>query len=239
MSAGRWRRIGIIGGLGPRASAHFYRLLIDLCSQKYQAIQDYDYPYMLLVSLASEGLCEAGLVNEEALMADIEEAFSTFKRLSVDVVAIACNSIYACLDRPSRHAVQLVNLPEEIATAASKLRAKDVGILCGRVLESSQVYDSYFLAKGIKLHYPESSMQVLIDRWAWEVMAGRYSTQTTKDLLEVVDMLIYQYDAVVLACSEISVLVDPFVLPSKVIDSMYILAEATLKLSDISCALTS
>lgn len=232
VSTRRWLRIGIIGGLGPRASAHFHRLLIDLCSQRYQAVQDSDYPDVILLSLASEGLSETGMIDETTLMPNIEEVFGLFDKLGVKVVAIPCNSVYAYLDRFPQYAqMQPINLPEEVAMMVSKLQAKDVGILCARGLISTRAYDPYFLAKGIEPHYPEISTQALIDQWILGVMGGRHSIQTTTGLLEVVDTLACQYDAVVLACSELSALVDLSVLPSNAIDSMCILAEATLRVA--------
>lgn len=229
---GRWLRIGIIGGFGPRASAHFYRLLVDICSQRYQAVQDSDYPYVILVSLASEAVSETGVVHEAVLVRDITRVLRVFDKLGINVVAIPCNAVYAYLDRfPKYTQIQLVNLPEEVAIAASKLQAKDIGVVCSWGLRSTRAYDPYFLAKGIEVHYPEISTQALIDRWILEVMGGCYSTQTTTGLLEVVDTLTRQHDAVVLACSEISVLVSSSLLPSNVIDSMYILAKATLELA--------
>jgi aspartate racemase len=229
-SMGKWLRIGIIGGFGPRASAHFYELLVARCSERYQAILDSDYPYIILASLASKGLSETGTVNEAILIPDLEEAFSLFDKLGIGVAAVPCCSIYAYLDRIAQHkGVQIVDLYREIVEVTFRLQAKDAEILCSSGLRSMRALDPLFLSKGIELHYPEVSIQKTIDQWIVEVMGGRHSTQTTKSLLKLVDKLMRQRDAVVIACSELSVLVGSSSLPNNVFDSMRILADATLR----------
>lgn len=225
----RWRRIGIIGGHGPRASAHFYGLVVDLCSQKYHAIQDSDYPFIVLVSLHDEGVSEAGDVDKAVLLPEIERALAFFGTIGVSAVAIVCNSVYAYVDEfPQQPRIQIVNLPEELALAVSKLHAKDIAIVCSRSLSDSRAYDPYFLANGIRLRYPEESLQALIDHWILEVMGARYTDRTVTHFWETLNRLASQHDAVVLACTELPVLVGSALLPPNVIDSSRVLAEALL-----------
>ena len=231
-SGKNWSRIGVIGGLGALASAHFLKLLVGICSQRYQAVQDSEYPYILLISLNSKGLDNEGAVDETILIPDMKQAFDLFKKQGVDVVAIPCNTVHAYLDCfPKNTHMKLVNLPQEIATSVSRLQVKEAEILCCRGLKNTRAYDSYFLAKGIRLHYPSKSVQDLVDELIVKVITGNHSTQTGTDLLDEVNSLRLQREAVVLACSELSVLVDSRTLPANVIDSMCILAESTLKLA--------
>lgn len=187
---------------------------------------------MFIVNLASEGLSQTGVVNETVLLAEIRETLRLFDSLDVRVVALPCNSVYAYFDQFQQYTqAQVVNLPEEIALAATELQAKDIGILCSQGLRTARAYDPYFLARGIEPYYPEEAIQELIDRWILEVMGGDHTEKTVARLLDVVNKLSCQHDAVVLACSELCVLVDASSLPPSVINSCRVLAEATLRSS--------
>lgn len=225
-----WRKIGIVGGLGPRASAHFLRLMIDICSEQYDAVQDADYPFVLMVSLANGGLEETGVVNKQVLLAELRETIELFCRKEINVVAIPCNSVFAHYnDFPQCEQIQIVNLPEELASAASKFQPKDISIICSRSLSSTKAYDPYFNAKNIKPVYPNEAIQAKVDHWIFEVMAGRHSDRSVKGFLGLISDLGHRHDAVALACTELPVLVESLTLPLNVLDSSQVLAEATLR----------
>jgi aspartate racemase len=230
-----WHKIGILGGLGPRASAHFLRRLIDICSDQYDAVQDADYPPMFMKSLANGGLDERGVANKQVLLSEINEALELFSKLGVGVVTIPCNSVFAYYDDfPHYEHVQIVNLPDELVSVATKFQPKDIAILCSRSLSSTRAYDKYFHAKNIKPVYPNEAIQARVDHWIFEVMAGRHSDRTLEGLLGLISDLGRNHDAVALACTELPVIVESSTLPLNVLDSSQILAEATLKAA-VSC----
>lgn len=231
----RWKRIGIIGGLGPRASAHFYKLLIDICSQEYGATNDFEYPSLVLVSLNGEGLSEKGFaINQFTLIDEINYAMKVFSETNVNIVAVACNSVFAYQDQFRRYpSIRLVDIPDELASAVSNLKADNVIILCSQGLRATKIYDKYFLSAGLKTYYPDSSTQDLLDQIIFDVMSGKKIDQAKLKLAKIVETLSRSYDVVVLACSEFSVLIDVMSLPSNIVDSMQVLATRSLKLSVI------
>ena len=93
------KRIGVIGGLGPRASAHFYKLIIDHCTNRFAAAYDFEYPSIIVFSISSFGLAKTGMADQTILVSDLCEAFDCFSKTNVDVIAIACNSVFAYYEK--------------------------------------------------------------------------------------------------------------------------------------------
>jgi len=57
--------IGVLGGMGPVASSNLYAKIIKYTQQEYGAVQDFDYPPIIIYSLPLVGFDETGIVNEE------------------------------------------------------------------------------------------------------------------------------------------------------------------------------
>ncbi|MCD4705270.1 hypothetical protein K8R66_04310, partial [bacterium] len=60
-----YKTIGILGGMGPSASANLYKKIIELAQKELQAEQDTDYPPMVIYNLPLFGFDETGIVDEE------------------------------------------------------------------------------------------------------------------------------------------------------------------------------
>ena len=64
----KYKTIGILGGMGPEATAGLYLRIIQLFQQKYGAIYDSDFPEIIIVNLpipdVVENADEQNLVKE-------------------------------------------------------------------------------------------------------------------------------------------------------------------------------
>jgi aspartate racemase len=223
------KRIGIIGGLGPRASANFYRLLLDYCSKKFNAAFDSDFPSVVLFSLSSSGMTETGIIDETVLIPDLHKAFDCFREADVEVIAIACNSVFHYYDKIIKQTkANIINLIDETASYLFTHSIKNVSILGSRGITNSKVFEPYLSKASIVPHYPDRSTQNKIDSWIFDVMAGNFDFHTKTSFQKVIDEQLEVSDAVLIACSELAVLIDPFLLPERVFDTMFILAKCTL-----------
>jgi aspartate/glutamate racemase len=76
-----------------------------------------------------------------------------------------------------------------------------------------------------------------IDGWILEVMGNNYSTNSIKDLCSFIDLSANEFDSILIACTELSVMFDPEILSSKkaiVVDGVITLAEEILLRARIS-----
>jgi aspartate/glutamate racemase len=54
--------IGILGGMGPEATLQAFNTILKICQSKYQAVQDEDYPQIIINSLSVSGFDETGII---------------------------------------------------------------------------------------------------------------------------------------------------------------------------------
>ena len=229
LNSNEWKSIGIIGGLGPRASVNFYKLVIDICSQKYNAIQDYEYPPIFLSSLSIKGFNHKGLLDEDELVENINSMLRVFHELNIDVVSIACNSVYSRIEKLTvpKH-IQIIDLPTVIANVVAGKRVNTVLIVSGDDIRKHKSLNNAFYKKGVSPISLDQKLQEIVDKIVLSVMAGDINS-AKKDLVWVVQKVYKEFDLVLLACSELSVIFDKKIFPKNVIDTMHILANATLE----------
>lgn len=60
-----FKKIGVLGGMGPGSSANFYYKIIHYCQKKYQAVQDTDFPPLIIYSLPLSEFDESGIVDKD------------------------------------------------------------------------------------------------------------------------------------------------------------------------------
>jgi len=65
--------IGILGGMGPSASADFYSRIIRIFQERHGAVQDTDYPPMFIYSLPLKGFNETGIVDKGLVLTQLTE----------------------------------------------------------------------------------------------------------------------------------------------------------------------
>ena len=231
MSNHIWKHIGLIGGLGPRASSYFYRLLVDICSENYGAVYDHDYPDILSLSLNSDLVSPAGEINRLKLLSQFNQAFVMLDNYGIDVIAIPCNSIFIYYNEfPKINNIEVINLPEAIANVALKRSSTNVLLLCSRGLRVSKGYDNYFTSKNININYPNEKHQRMIDEFIYGVMKGTTLLELSASFFEFLELLSANQIEIIIGCTELSVLLGNMKsIPDNVIDSCRVLADETLK----------
>ena len=65
------KTIGVLGGMGPEASADFYQRVIAIFQKQFGAVQDTDYPPMLIYSLPLTGFDETGIVDATVVLGQL------------------------------------------------------------------------------------------------------------------------------------------------------------------------
>ena len=225
----KWQPIGVIGGLGPRASAFFYKILVDMCSDIYGAVEDSDYPKICITSLASNGLNDKGHIIP-SLLKEIELTVDLHKYWGIQDIAIPCNSVFALYDSISIETQEkIIVLPKILAQEAERIETKRAIIFCSQGLRQSRAYDNYFSERDIVLSYPENDLQLKVNNWILDVMGKKHTDGAQREFHNVLYQAQKDFDAVIVACTELSVLLDPNMFFSTLIDSSFLLAREVLQ----------
>lgn len=197
------KTIGILGGMGPSASAAMYQKIIQLCQEQYSAVQDTDYPKIVLYSLPLTGFDETGIVDATHVLAQLNAGIGTLVAAGCGCIVIACNTVHvfygqlqaACL-------VPIVHMVEETVQAA--VGHSTVGVLSSETTANVGLYVNALHAKGMHALRPSTPQQAVITQVITHVMAGVYSAVDVHALQEICSAMQEQgATAVILGCTEL------------------------------------
>lgn len=227
MTNGMFRKLGIIGGLGPAATARLLARITDLTC----ATCDQDHLDITVLSRPQIPDRTAYLLGEPGAASFVEpmqEAALTLEQLGCTVLATPCNTAHARIDdiaRPltSAHFVQMI---DEAIDAAVRLGCRRIGMLATRGTRAARVYDAACQARGIAAVWPdETGQDQVMDVIYGKVKAGGAFDGHSLD--EVFAELVGEgCDALILACTDLSVLGCPSHFEGvPIIDALDVLAQ--------------
>src|SRR3989338_835754 len=124
-----YKVIGILGGMGPEATACLYLKIIKIFQERYGAKYDADFPKIFICNLPLPDVVETADTSNrvrDCLVKAVQELAS----VGVDFIAIPCNTV-SYFQREVREAVSIpvLSLPEEVAKVVRSKRFKKVGLL--------------------------------------------------------------------------------------------------------------
>lgn len=221
--------IGVLGGMGPKASVLFYKMLIEQCWKQYGAKYDHDFPKILIYNLPTPGGIDGTRQARPELLKILVEGSKYLQSCGVDFIVMPCNSTH-CFIEEMRNSVSIpiLSIVEE---TAKKLRLKNctkVGLLATEACVENNVYDEVLEGYGISLVVPDRRGQDEVTRVIWDVYENKESEESKKVLGLVVERLKNRgAQAVILGCTELPMLLKEY--PNlELFDTVEILAEATV-----------
>lgn len=171
--------VGILGGMGPAATADFYRKLIE----RTPATRDQDHLRVVIwadptVPGRARALLEAGTDPYPALLAGAEN----LRSLGVSIVAMPCNSAHAYLDRLVQDTgLNFANMVEETTRVLAELVSPadgPVGVLGARQLIRSGLYQQKLGEHGIESVVADDDEQAALDLAIRYVKGGYFGAAT-------------------------------------------------------------
>ncbi len=219
--------LGILGGLGPMASAYFYELLIA----HTKADCDQDHIDLILNSHATTPDRTAFLTgrSKENPLDVMVEDLCRMKTYGADIVAIPCNTAHYFYDKLKASTdLVILNIMEETAACLAAQGVKKAGILAtdGTVLTGT--YDHYLAAHGIDCIKPDKEGQKTVMHIIYEEIKNGKSPDVSA-FLSVADTLrALGAEALILGCTELSLIKKYAPLPKDFIDSLDVLANSTI-----------
>ncbi len=221
--------IGIIGGMGPQASAELYRLLIDGAKQRYGARNNDDFPEILIDSVpVPDFLSDTREMEKAAVM--LEDRTRRLARYGATVISIACNTACLLSGRLQKQtSVSFVSVVDEVVTKAS-VRHKRVLLLASPTSLKLGLYQKALSRHGVSCVVPPEKYYGEIENIIRGVIEGGDRKFLQKKLVRLAENIVTNeyVDGIVLGCTELP-LVFPANYPIPVYSSLSILAESLLK----------
>lgn len=162
------KRIGIIGGLGPAATAHMHTRLVELAQELYGAVEDWEFPPIDIMSVKSSMDVSGSYKSEMAY--DIEGILDEF---CDHIVLSSCNTITWLLRIMNANIAEedpgaeyrFIDMPKLARDEAERWGYHEVSVLCSEMSQKLQLFESAKYAT----KYPD---QVHVDRIISDGMGG-------------------------------------------------------------------
>lgn len=229
--------IGVLGGLGPQATICFMELVIE----NTLAETDQEHVDMIvsqIPSVPNRNDYILGISNDNPL----EKLKAEAKRLEANgckYIVMPCNTVHYFLDDlKSAVNIPIVNLIEETINTCVEKKAKKIGIMATKATVEKALYSKYE-KNNIEIFYPEDNIQEMITYFIYDCVKKGILVEP-EYFYKVFNYYIYNNcDYVILACTELSVIVKNLgVKDKKIIDSLKVLALKTIELSNKKIKMT-
>ncbi len=222
--------IGILGGMGPEASANIYKNIIKVTQQKYGATQDSEYPPVLLYSLPIDGFDEEGVKDADLVKKQLMSAVQRLEQAGSDFIIIACNTVHVFYEEmQSAISIPILNIVEHTAKYVSDRGLKYVGVLSSSDTRKTGLYQTALERENVKSELVSDIEQKELDEVILHVMGGR---QNDEDVIKMKNIILNLsrkgVDAVVLGCTELPLAINQIQTDVILIDSNKVIAEVAV-----------
>lgn len=222
--------IGILGGMGPNASADFLGRLLRIASRTYGAVQDDEYPAIILNSLALQGFEIGGVQDLRLIERQLVSGVQLLEQAGASFIVIPCNTVH-CLYPALCNAVEIpiLHIAESTADAVRRYGIRTVGLCASVTTVQTKLYETACRQRGIETLVPDAAGQMLVNEVIEAVMSGIYGDEELLKLKSVVLRLQSSgAEGVILGCTELPLAINQKWTDVPLFDSLQILAEKSV-----------
>ena len=166
------KTVGIIGGMGPAATALLFRKMIDYTDAKTDA----DHMHILIDNRPSIPDRTTAILNgDDTPVKKICESGKQLEKMGAELIAIPCNtSHYFYSYIQEQLDVPVINMLEETAKECKKMGLNSVGVLATTGTKNTGIYEKALKAYDIETIYPDEEEQTVLMSLIYDyVKAGK------------------------------------------------------------------
>ncbi|MBT5724396.1 MAG: amino acid racemase, partial [Gammaproteobacteria bacterium] len=222
--------IGVLGGMGPTATIDLLQRIIRLTP----ALDDVDHIRTLVdnnpqVPSRINYLIKRQGENPAPVLVSMAESLES---MGADLLVMPCNTAHLYAPEiESAVSIRFLNMVElTVERVATEVQASKVGLLASTAIHQTKLYESIFADRGVATMVPDDALQFQLMKLIMAIKAGDLSESNLLQTI-VENMLEEQAQCVVIACTELSALVDSLDVPVPVIDASQCLAEVAVQLA--------
>jgi aspartate racemase len=231
------RTIGVLGGMGPLATAAFLTTLV----RETQGERDQDHPPVVVVSRPSIPDRTAYLLGEGPdPRAELHAGALALRAAGADLLVIPCNTANVWLDEVADAAgLDPIRWLDEAVGKTVAVGSRRVGLLATTGTVRTGLYQELLGAAHIEVVLPTPSEQHVVMRTIYAAdgvkATGEVSAVLRSELHRVIAKMVGRgADAILLACTELPFAVDRAALDVPIIDPSVAAARAALAASGAS-----
>ncbi len=225
------KTIGLLGGMGPLASANIYHKIIKLGQEIHQAEQDADFPPIIIYNLPLIGFDQTGFTNPDLVKEQLINGVKKLEQAGSDFIIIACNTVHH-FDQQMSEAIMIpiISIIEETAKAVAKKGLKTVGLLSSESTNRLDLYQHALARYDIESVSVTDEHQKWISDIIFHVMSGSQGASDKQQLKHITNELEHQgAQGVIIGCTELPLVFSQQDTTMTVFDSNEIIAGSALK----------
>ena len=194
------KKVGIIGGAGPLASALFYQTVIQECYNQAQFVPEIhllNFPF-------TRGLTsEEGLHNGTLLEKELQYCLDIFTLNGIEIGILACNTLHLYLNMLPK-TIPFVSLPETVMTEA-RTRGHHRILVLGT---QNTCYSNLYCHQDLEVLYPPKMIQLDLDAIIDRVLQGKILQEDSHYVSKFIEEYskTTSFDGIVLGCTDLPVL---------------------------------
>ena len=224
MISREFKKIGILGGMGPEATADIYLKLINLFRNRY-ACDENCYPHVIINSLPMPNFFQRRSIETRNY---IVNEILKLQQCGAEVIAMACNSAhfyFSDILESIAHDTLLIDLIDEVVMKTKQDGFKKIGILSTKIAKT--LYDRKCRENGIKSVLISEESQTLIEFGIVSLLSERTNNDIKSSLVQLGNGLEKNgAECILLGCTDLSYYLEKEQFNIPVFASNKILAQA-------------
>ncbi|MDO8570963.1 MAG: amino acid racemase [Candidatus Daviesbacteria bacterium] len=213
-----YKKIGIIGGMGPESTALLYRGIVRSFQIGFGAYNDEDFPEMVIHNLPIPDIT-VNVEKEDLVRRMLSRSIHFLEQSGVELIAFPCNSLNYFVDYlTSQTGIPIISIVEETCVTIREKGSKEVLLLSTPTTFEKGLYHRYLRDTTIVRPNDYSKIQSIIVR----TLKGENSRE---DFIEMLEKEYSAHKNIVIGCTDLSVLVESYK-NDRLIDSSKCLADS-------------
>ncbi|WP_447751167.1 aspartate/glutamate racemase family protein [Sphingopyxis fribergensis] len=220
--------VGVLGGMGPAAAIAFQHMLLEATPAR----DDADHLHVITDNDPSVPSRIRALVDGDGESPEpaMRRMARRLERAGAEVLVMPCNTAHHYRSRVA----EAVGIPflDMIGVATGFFgehpeRPQRIGLLASPAVELTRLYEEPLAKHGMKAAYPDGEQSAALLAIIRGVKAGGASETLSRDYAALASAFAPHCDALLVACTELSILTRPDVAPP-LADALSLLAKATV-----------
>jgi aspartate racemase len=219
----KYKSIGILGGMGPEATAELYSRIIKLFQKELQAKFDKDFPEIFIYNLPLPDVVCSTVENKRVLDCLVESAVK-LEEIGADFIVMPCNTIeYFLPDIRNKLRIEVISIVETVRKYLQNKNIDEVLLLSTEATAKWKIYDKELQKSKIKMKNVNIQIQGEVTRIIMNILSGQKLKKDKRYLQNLLKNI--ESDCVILGCTELPLLINQRDSKIKLVDTLDLLAE--------------
>ncbi|MDI3472248.1 MAG: aspartate racemase [Thermotogaceae bacterium] len=216
--------IGIIGGMGPEATADFFIRFL----KKEKVSKDQEHTHIIIDSNSKIPDRTRYLFGDGPNpLPKLLESAKRLENAGATILVMPCNTAHYFYEEIKKHInIPFLNMIEETAIYVKDLKVSDVLIMATNGTVKTGLYQRAFEKYGVSSYVPSPSFQEDVMKGIYLIKAGK-NDEGKEKLKKVYENYVDKHGCIILGCTEISIVLNGF---PKTVDPVDVVIEKLLKI---------